>query len=207
MVERPSVRLDDWDLVAGAQILSWIARPHRPESGVELLNHWFLARRRHRGDPLPDLPFTLKKPNRIEVQVAKFRIDVIRGFRAATWFEQRTMSGPRRPPILQDFNATVRSLASRQLPSERRDIENEGNVIRDIWSMRKPVAHLAAAAMTAIAKLHERHDINGLDIEMTVFDPTWVQEAIVESENRARGAFLTGAFQEADLYRFHRDSF
>lgn len=207
LADRLDIRLDDHDLIAGAQILAWIARPHRPESGVELLNHWFLARRRHRGDPLPALPFELKKPNRIEYQLAKFRTDLMRGFRAGLWFEQRSMSGPNRPALLRNFDVKIRSLARRQLPIARRDPENEGNIVRDIWSRRKPIAHLAIAAGSTIARLHQEREVVGFDLEMTVFDPIWVSEAISESESRAGGSFLTGALQPEQLYRFHRDSF
>lgn len=117
------------------------------------------------------------------------------------------MSGPNRPAILQNFDVKIRSLARRQLPGSRRDAENEGNVIRDIWSRRKPIAHVAIAAANNIARIHQQREVGGFDLEMTVFDPAWVSETVIEAESRARAAMLTGAFKERQLYRFHRDSF
>jgi hypothetical protein len=109
--------------------------------------------------------------------------------------------------MFQSFDVSVRSLARRQLPSKRRDLEAEGNVIRDIWSKRKPVAHLAAAAANGIALEHRTNNISGFDLEMAVFNPVWVAAALEEAESRARGAALAGAFRILDLHRFHRDSF
>lgn len=156
---------------------------------------------------MPTLPFELKKPNRIASQLGKFKMDLLRGFRAGLWFEQRTMAGPNRPVMFSNFQANIRSLARYQLPQSQKDPENEGNVIRDIWSRRKPISHLAIAAVTSIALFHEERDLDGLDLEMTVFDPVWVKRAIEESESQARSALLMGAFTENQLYRFNRDSF
>lgn len=196
--DRHAIRLDDRDIVAAAQILAWIALPHRPEDGVNLLEKWFWGRRKYRGETSPPTDSDLRR-SRLEPQLEKFRQYVLCGIRAGTWFAMRTLSGPDRSPMFRKFNVTVRSLAKRRLPSNRRDSEAEGNVIRDIWSKRKPVAHLADAASDAIAAEHRAMNIASFDLEMTLFNSVWVAKAIDGAESRARAAALTGAFDICEL--------
>jgi hypothetical protein len=158
---------------------------------------------------VPQLPFNLKKPSRLAPQLSTFRYKVLQGFRAGQWFELRVLSGPNRPPMFIGVDVSIRSLARRQLHPSRRggEPEAEGNPIRDVWSRRKPLAHMAIAAMNSIAVVHEARKVRGFDLEMTLSDPVWVAEAIESSESRARTAVLTGAFRPEQLYRFHRDTF
>lgn len=204
MADRREIELDANDVVAAAQILSWIAMPHRPQDGVDLLCQWFWARRRHRGEPIPDLPFDLKKPSRLAPQLENFRQRVCSGFRAGQWFELKTLSGPNRPAMFSNFAATTRSLAARRAGVRGTAAANE---IRDVWSRRKPVAHMAIAAANNIAAEHTARNVGGFDLEPTLFNPVWVGDAILEAESRASGAMATGAFDIARLYRFHRDTF
>ena len=204
MSDRREIILDSENVTAAAQILAWIALPHRPQSGVDLLNNWFWARRRHRREPVPDLPFDLKKPNRLGPQLETFRQRTLTAFRAGMWFETKTMSGPNRPAIFSGFDVSTRHLAYKR--AGLRDTA-PANEIRDVWSRRKSVAHLAAGAGNAIAQVHAARGVPGFDLEMTLFDPVWVEEAISQSESRARAASLLGAFDLSKLHHFHRDTF
>lgn len=207
--ERRSILLDQHNVVAAAQILSWVAMPHRPQAGVDLLCNWYWARRKHRGDTVLDLPFDLKKPNRLEQQLETFRHRVLRGFRAGSWFQLRVLSAPNQSTWFADFDVSIRSLARRQLPPSRRggESEAEGNPIRDIWSRRKPIAHMAIAAGDAIAEIHLQREVPGFDLEMTLFDPVWLVAALEAAESRAHGASLVGAFDLSQMHRFYRDTF
>lgn len=207
-VPRRAIRLDENDVVAAAQILAWIALPHRPHAGVDLLCNWFWARRHYRGQPIPELPFKLKKPSLLGPQLEQFRRRALAGFRAGLWFEQVVMSTSD-VSWFEGYHVSVRSLARRLLtPQQRREAPEEtGNKFRDIWSPRKPFAHLAAAAACEIANEHERLGVAGFDLEMTLFNPVWVPAAIEQAEGRARGAASVGAFALNDLVRFRRDNF
>lgn len=201
------IRLDDRDLIAGAQILAWIAMPHRPQPGVRLLEQWFWARRRYRGESVPHLPFDRNKQGRITVQLAQFNKRVLEGFRAGLWFDRRCWASlPADGPILSGFRgmgASTRRLAKSY--ADRSGIE-QGNAIRAIWSKRKPVLHLASAAVEVLASRYADEDRRGFDLERTVFWPSWVAETIERAGQKADFAAEFGAFSQSGFYRFHRDN-
>jgi hypothetical protein len=212
MAERRVIILDKHDLIAGAQILSWIAFPNRPEHGVNLLNQWFWARRKHRGEPVPTLPFKLKKPNRIEAQLKVFERQLRRGFVAAEWFSHKSASGPSAPPMIKGFGISTRKLSSRwgwylADQNDPDDFKEPSNVIRSVWSPRKNILHLARSFSFVIMEKMNEQGIERFDLERTVFDPVWVEKTISDSEGQARMAELLGAFEINNFYKFERDSF
>jgi len=205
-------------MVAGAQILAWIAMPHRPQPGVRLLNQWFWARRRFRKERVPVLPFELGKPNRITAQLVQFDRRVLDAFRAGAWFDRRRVFDhwrwidrekltvlPEGSPIvagLRGFGASTRQLAKSY--AGRNGIE-QGNAIRAIWSRRKPVLHLASAAAEVLAARYADENRQGFDLERTVFWPNWVADTIDRAEQKAEAAARYGVFPLSDFHRFHRD--
>ena len=201
------IRLDNRDMVAGAQILAWIAMPHRPQPGVHLLNQWFWARRRFRKEGIPPLPFELRKQNRLSLQLAQFNKRVLDGFRAGIWFDRRCWSVlPGEGAIsigLRGMGASTRRLA--QSYSERTGIE-PSNAIRAIWSKRKPVLHLASATAHVLAERFADEDRRGFDLERTLFWPNWVAETIERAGEKAGFASRYGGFELCSFYRFHRDN-
>ena len=209
LAERRAIRLDARDMVAGAQILSWIALPHRPAHGVALLNHWYWARRRFRGESVPALPFTLKKLSRIEGQLQNFNARVMDAFLAGVWFQRRQLtvlpdSGGLILSAVKAWSASTRTLAQR-----RADLRGtaQPQEIRAIWSTRKPVLHLALAAGEMLAEHYHSEGRQGFDLERTVFWPNWVPATIDRAERIASQACRFGAFEPHQFYRFHRDSF
>lgn len=202
------LRLDDHDLIAGVQILAWIAMPHRPQPGVRLLEQWFWARRRRRKENVPSLPFQLIKQGRLVTQLAQFERRSLEAFRAGLWFDRRVWAAlPAGGPILtgiQSMGASTRRLANSY--ADRNGIE-QGNAIRTIWSKRKPVLHLASAAAEILASRHADEDRRGFDLERTVFQPDWVSETIERAEQKANFAAKLGVFPRACFYRFHRDDY
>lgn len=211
MGERRAIRLDDHDLIAGAQILGWIALPHRPHDGANLMQQWYFARRRHRGQENPALPFDLKKPNRLAPQLVQFEARCLDAFRAGLWFDKQIMRGPNviDGPIAGVMSVSIHRLAAGRMKAKGIDPveQGTGNAVRDIWSKRKPVAHLASALGMFLVTRSEREGQHGFDLERTVFDPVWIDEVLERAENRARHAIISGAVQPAQLHRFHRDSF
>jgi hypothetical protein len=206
---RREIRLDTDDLIAGAQILAWIAMPHRPQSGVHLLEQWCWARRRYRGESVPILPYNLSKQSRITVQLAQFNRRVLEGFRAGLWFDRRCNAAlpANQGPILnaiRSMGASTRVLARSY--AARHGVE-QGNAIRAIWSKRKPVLHLASATVEVLCSHYAGEDRCGFDLERMVFWPNWVSETIELAEQTARHSSRFGAFRLSDFYRFHRDSF
>lgn len=211
MGERRAIRLDNHDIIAAAQILAWIALPHRPHDGVNLMQQWYFARRRHRGQENPALPFDLKKPNRLEPQLVQFEARCLDAFRAGIWFDRQITRGPNvvAGPIAKGMSVSIHRLAARRMRAKGIDPveEGTGNAVRDIWSKRKPVAHLASALCMCLATRLEREDRRGFDLERTMFDPVWIDQVLKGAENKARLAIISGAVPPAQLYRFHRDSF
>jgi hypothetical protein len=206
VAERREIRLDDHDVLAAAQILSWIARPHRPESGMKVLNHWYVELQRDRGKVVPDLPFNLMRRNRIEAQFRRLEADCLIGFRAGTWLNWKILSAAP-GPWLGGINVSTRELGRRRASARQAKPENEtpNNEIRSIWSKRKPVAHLALAAANSIGARYAAHDLRGFGLSWTILNPDWVADALARSEDWFRSA---SRHMDADqFYRFHRDTF
>ena len=202
------IRLDDRDLIAGAQILAWIAMPHRPQPGVHLLEQWYWSRRRYRKENVPSLPYNLSKQSRITLQLAQFNRRLLEGLRAGVWFERRCLAAvPGDGPIttvLRGMGASTRQLA--RMYANRTGVE-QSNAIRDIWSRRKPVLHLASAAAQVLAVRYADEDRRGFDLERTIFWPNWVADTIDVAGQKAKFAAKHGGFSYSGFYRFHRDNY
>jgi hypothetical protein len=203
MTERRSIRLDDNDLVAGAQILSWIARPHRPESAVKILNHWYWELQRDRGKQIPDLPFALSKRNRIELQFRRLEADCLTGMRAGVWLQWKVLENSQHP-WFTDAGTSTRELARRRAETKGTNTD-PANEIRDIWQKRKPVLHLALSAGDALGRWLTERDLYGFGLSGAVLDPSWVPDAIERSEKWCRSA--SQFFPAENFYHFHRDTF
>lgn len=209
-MNRRAIRLDDSDLIAGAQILSWIALPHRPEFGVALINQWYWARKKFRGEPVPVLPWPLKKQSRFETQLSIFDRKVLDGLRAGLWLQRKCWAAlPEEwpSPIVQAFRsagASTRALAAAR--SHKRG-SAQANEIRDIWTRHKPISHLAWAVADTLGGIYADEGREGFDLERTVFLPNWVSEALDRAENVAANAEKSQVVPISELYRFHRDSF
>lgn len=204
---RREIRLHDDDLIAGAQILAWIAMPHRPEQGVHLLEQWYWGRRRFRGEIVPPLPYDLGKRSRLVPQLAQFNRRVLDAFRAGMWFHRRCLATTPGNGIisqgLRGLGASTRTLAKSY--ADRNGVE-QGNAIRVIWSKRKPVLHLAYAAGEVLSARYWEEDRGGFDLERTVFWPNWVTDTISRAEQKANWATRDSTFQLSAFYRFHRDN-
>jgi hypothetical protein len=207
---RRPIRLDDDDLIAGAQVLAWIALPHRPEHGVALLNHWYWSRRRFRGEAVPELPWTLKKQNRIEAQLPQFSKSLTTAWRAGLWFQRRCWAAI--PPEIRRESAIAEAIgklgASTRGQAERlaqRNGTEAANEIRAVWRHRRPVLHLARAVDDELGRLYMAG--GEFDLERVVFCPDWLPGALQRAEELAISASRWGAFELSGFYRFHRDSF
>lgn len=202
------IRLDDRDLIAGAQILAWIAMPHRPQPGVHLLEQWYWSRRRYRKENVPPLPYDLSKQSRITLQLAQFNRRVLEGLRAGIWFHRRCLVGVPGDGLiltgLRGMGASTRRLA--RMCADRTGVE-QANAIRAIWSRRKPVLHLASAAAEVLAARYADEDRRGFDLERTIFWPNWVADTIDLASQKADFAARYGGFSHSGFYRFHRDTF
>lgn len=155
MVERKEVWLDADDTIAAMQILACIARPNRPDLAGELMQQWFWARKRHRREQVPDLPFRLKKKGEIERQLGALKDDVLQAFIAARWFNRMIQQkSPNQSNVGNGLKKTsLRKMAGVEGKLEPQD-NRIGNVITKIWTPRRPVLHMALAAGSAIVATH-----------------------------------------------------
>lgn len=172
--------LDENDTVAAAQILAWIARPHRPASAIKVLNHWYWIAHRKRGGILPDMPFSLEKPGRLEPSFLKLEADCLMAFRAGSWAQSAILKNTP-APWFKSFSVGIRARAAVHAGED-----SAGNAIRDIWSRRRPVAHMCLAAGNAIGRLHREQGWIGFGLAGTMRDTSWVQEAIQQAPQWSR---------------------
>ena len=202
MDDRQSVRLDPDDTVAAAQILAWVSRPHRPESAVKVLNHWYWLNWRKAGRPLPEaFDLALEKPGRIEGPFRKLEADCLAAFRAGAWAQSALLKAAPHH-WFDSFDTGIRKLGERRANARG---TAAGNEIRDIWSKRKAVAHMCLASANAVGGLHHERGWVGFGLSGTMLNPVWVAEAIEQSEVWARS--LRRLPNPTPLVRFHRDSF
>lgn len=188
MPERIRERLDDDDTIAAAQILSWIARPHRPASGLSLL-----------------LP-SEKKPNRVDSQRPAFQKDFLRGLQAGVWFDAKVLAKDpdwESKTLFDPEHSTTRKMAKRSVGGL--EVE-KSNAIKRVWTNRQRVAHLASAVRTALVTKSSVDDLP-LDPWAFVADPDWVHDVINEAELKLEPAFKVGAFDPLGFVQFHRDNF
>ncbi|WP_271439759.1 hypothetical protein [Pontixanthobacter luteolus] len=172
---RPIVRVTENDLLAAMQILACIARPHNQgklEAGGKLLQAWFFARKRFRGEPTPGLDFLHPKSfqrSRIEPKLKTFSEDLWKAFEAARWLQAIILSSARDQHCwFQGFShVTLRSLAankwntapnrqagfqSGELTETIPEEDDAGNIRKSIWWKRRPIVHMALAAANEIAQ-------------------------------------------------------
>ncbi|MFN3846417.1 MAG: hypothetical protein ACK4RZ_11455 [Paracoccaceae bacterium] len=183
MPDRREIWLDGNDTIAAAQIISWIARPKQPERAMKVLNHWYWIRHRKLGNSLPDECFNLMMPKRMEGQFLRIQDKDCRdAFRAAAWAQHAILKAS--PPMFgrKLSDRGIRSLAAAGVDDE----EQVGNEISKIWSKRKPVAHMCLAAGNAIGRHHRERGWCGFGLSGSLLQPTWVTEAIEQSEEWAR---------------------
>jgi hypothetical protein len=193
---RTDIRLDDEDTIAAAQILAWIARPHRPESAVKALNHWYWTYHRKAGRDLPAMPFALEKPGRLQGPMLRLQAECLTAFRAGVWL-QWTIFKDAPGPRLGGARHGVTSLAALRV-----GMDDRGNEIAKVWSKRKPVAHMCLAAGNAIGRHHRERRWRGFGLAGAMLQPSWVGEAIEQSEEWAHTVSrLPSAWP---TFRFHR---
>ena len=200
MGERPAVRLDDDDMIAGAQILAWIARPHRPDSAMKILDHWRRELQRGWGRPDPVPGASLMRRNLIERQFRRLEWQCLGGFRAGQWFQTAILQ--RAPhPWFDAFTDGVTRLATARVDGGASAISNEMRA----WSNRKPVAHLCLSSGNALGRWLYHRELHGFGLSGALLHPTWVSEAIDMSEQWARD--MPGQIDVRKAVRFHRDTF
>ncbi len=211
MAERRSVRLDDVDLIAGAQILGWLAFPARPEHGVKTIQQWAIRRQQARGEYKGELPFMLDKPNRLQRRIDMLNRQLRRRLRAGDWLARRT-AHTAGTPISKALGLGLNALARRensllqfQFAEQSETDRDTPNLIRDYWTASLPVIHLAKASLDAIVEAYRREGRDGWHLERTIFWPNWVADAIADSENAARWAAKLELVVPHKMIHFHRD--
>ncbi len=204
-LERLQICLDADDLVAGVQILAYIARPHRPVSVAKVFDAWVNQ---------------TEKPSRLRPKIDVTVRHLLNGFEAARWLQRAILSGAannkeaflldswQRVPVT-GFSGSwpATSLRSNAL-LRANHVQDTGNAFRDIWSKRKPILHLALAAGSEIGRLHHSQLIKGLDINLVVTDLSWVKPALAQAEGWAASAQTLSILPPAlSWHFFQRDSF
>jgi hypothetical protein len=202
MSDRKEICLDSNDVIAAAQIVSWIARPHRPESGVSILNQWYWINRKKAGGSLPNrFDLKLEKPGRIGRSFQKLEADCIMALRAGIWAQAAVLKATPHH-WFENFTTGIRALG------EARAVErgsSAGNEIRDVWSKRKSVAHLCLAATNALAAHHQKRNWIGFGLRGAMLEPDWVSEAIEHSHEWSRS--LAKLPNASPTIHFYRDNF
>lgn len=216
---RAQVRLDDHDLIAGAQILGWLAFPDRPQQGVRTIQQWLIRRQQARGEDIGSIQFALDKPNRLQQRINTLNKMLRRRLRAGDWLARRITkaSAPHFRPgwggqFAESWGLGLNALARRENQllqfhfAEQSEIDRDTpNLIRDYWTASLPVIHLAKASLFAIADAYHREGREGWHLERTVFDPDWVAAAIEGSETTSYYADKMGLVDRGQMIRFHRD--
>lgn len=204
-IHRRKIYLDAGDLAAGAEILAYIARPHRPESVIKVIDGWLNQ---------------TEKPSRLRPKIDTLVKDLLNGFEAARWLHRAILSGAANTKKIVLFESgeklkvsefpgswPVSSLRSSALKKAYEDYA-AGNTFRDIWSRRKPILHLALAAGNEIGKLNKSKAVSGLDMNLVVTDWSWVKPTLVQAEGWAFSAQKLSILPLALPWHFlQRDSF
>lgn len=208
MAERRNIRLDDTNVVAAAQILSWLAFPRRPEHGIDLLNQWYWVMARMHGNSTVRWPGVTKKLNRLDSQLGTFEARLGDAVRAGSWFETGRLTDAVPSPMARMFATGTRMMARRQarLIGYPDVDEASGNLIRKIWTPRKSMLHLALGFNRAIAaEIENGQRMPGVDLAQIFWTPTWVPAAIDHAERQAALAAKLGKYDLNKFVRFHRD--
>lgn len=203
MAERYALRIDGDDTVAAAQILACIARPpceempDRHEKAIKVLNHWYWANHRKAGGEMPKITFPLEKPGRLVGPMLRLQEDCLTAFRAGAWLQFALLKeAPHHWFNSCDVGVTA-------LATDRVGMENRGNEITRVWSRRKPVLHLCLAAGNALGRHHRERGWNGFGLTGAMLQPSWVNEAIEQSEDWARTILRLS--KPWPTIRFYRD--
>jgi hypothetical protein len=167
---------------------------------MRVLDHWRreLQRGWGKADPMPHA--SLMRRNLIERQFRLLEIDCMAGFRAGLWL-QWTILKRSKHPWFAGFTKGVTGLAGERVERGASAVSNE---MRE-WSKRKAVAHLCLASGNALGQWLSERDLRGFGMSGAILEPTWVGEAISESESWARA--IPGQIEVARTFRFHRDTF
>lgn len=176
--DRPIVRVTDNDLQAAMQILACIARPHNQsklEAGGNLLQAWFWARKRQRGESTPDLDFQHGKAfqrSRIEPKLNTFSKDLWNAFVAGRWLQSKLLSDASNlHPWFEGFSGlslryqaanhwnrkNANRIALDNSHTTSRD-DDAGNIRASIWRKRRPIVHMALAAANEICRAASNRD-------------------------------------------------
>lgn len=207
--DRPIVRVTDNDLLAAMQILACIARPHNQsklEAGGKLLQAWFWARKRQRGEPTPNLDFLHAKSfqkSRIEAKLSTFSNDLLSAFRAGLWLQWKILgNASKQHDWFKGFDGvSVRSLSAKHWNQKNADKvamdnsfttsrdDDAGNLRKSIWHKRRPVLHMALAAGNAIAQAAQEREqpsekLTQLIAEWQALNPD-LERAIAEGDGNS----------------------
>lgn len=200
---RRQITLASDDTAAAAQILAWIARPHRQEDAEGILRqfvmkHWQMAE----GTP-PD-GFALDKPSRLQPRLLTLQDDIQKAFKAARWFQAMVLRGDGSSAFSGFDKISKRKLAADYSGYHQR--ENAiGPTIKRLWKAREAVAHMCIAAGNSIGRLHVECGQKGLDLRLPMFHAgEWVSDAVAQAEGWARTADHFGIIDENDLIYFGR---
>lgn len=170
---RQEIRLSADNRAAALEVIAWIARPHRAEQTVALLQDW-LGRS--------------EKPSRINPKMARLEGDLLRAIKAASWLQSAILAkGSERLPVMDSYKRSFRQMAADGSQYEQHE-DSIGNEIRNVWSRRKPVAHLALAVGNEIGRLNNEQGVEGFDWRLVIGSPDWVVPALKQAEQWARSA-------------------
>jgi hypothetical protein len=201
--QRHEYILDPNDTAAAAQILSWIARPHR-QAGAERLLRQFVMKSAQLAGWAPPNEIKLEKPTRLETQILNLQGDILKAFEAAHWFQTKVLRGDG-SQIFSGFpKISQRSLAARW-SGYRKDEASIGPVMERLWKRREQVVHMCLAAGNAIGKMHHERGQQGFDLRLPMFHADeWVGHAIAQAEGWARTSNQFGIVEIDELIHFRR---
>ena len=211
---RPIVRVTENDTLAAMQILACIARPHQPARAGELMQQWFWARKRHRGEGLPrDLAIPVPDKDRITAKLPALAKDIDAALLAGEWFKlkwaresggviAKALSPSLRQQGARHWNKAHRGDIARGDLSPTASRENEAASAKQrIWNKRRPVVHMAAAVRNHVRHTSEQRT---LELEELVFNPVWIAEALERAEQYAEVAIGHGILAPGEPWRFLR---
>lgn len=200
---RQQITLASDDTAAAAQILAWIARPHRQEDSERILRQFVMKYAQMAGWTPPD-GLALDKPSRLEPRLLKLQGDIQKAFEAARWFQAMVLRGDGTDPFSNFDKISKRKLAA-SYSRYRQDEQAIGPTIQRLWKKREAVAHMCIAAGNSIGRLHVERGQKGLDLRLPMCHASeWVSDAIAQAEGWARTANSWGIIDEDYLIHFDR---
>jgi hypothetical protein len=199
---RREVILAHDDTAAAAQILAWIARPHR-QADAEIVLKQFVMKYAQMAGWTPD-GVVLERPSRLEPRLLTLQGDVQKAIETARWFQAIALRGDKSAAFTKFRPISKRELAA-DYSGYRQDEDAIGPKIQRLWKTREPVVHLCLAACNAIGRMQLERAQKGLDLRLPMFHAgEWVGEAIAQAEGWARTASAFGIVGENSLIHFSR---